>query len=830
MAGVSKIWAEAWTLPGSVSFERVRGPILHKGLTYERKFKDFGSGSFTVGSHYNSHSAIIDPANNVETLIRVFEDGFNVFDFFARSLDKDFEHDGDITISGPGLRDELDKILVYPFDWAASDINPGSSTTGVSRFLDTIYGGENILDNAGFEEGILNEVQAVGHNFTGGTFTLTFDGQTTTALDFDASASDIEDALIALSNVTDVDVSGSGSYDDPWRIEFLDPGQEDLPLMTLNSSMTGDFSPTFAVQEWQIGGDGDPDPWTRSFNPVTGGLHGLYNGFRVGSVIQYGDPAHTGDRAMGIGPLPEANFSGVQQVVSVTPGGIYQAKAWVYVDGGTGEYALVIRDLKENLIAKVIVNITSPNTWTLIEIENVAIFNHIDKVLFRVASVTAGQTASFWVDDCEFNEGLAKTTAGQIIVNLRTTATAEGRDVVPWLDFAFDGVLDSNGNAWVTDQVSLVISAGMSWAQVIELLEEQGYECDLRWDTGTSGYRLYLYNSLGLGTDKSLLAYPKLAPPRIRAAVIRKVTPKANTVLGLGEANIVDEASDLVMEAAYGRREMFINDSEVADLTTLQEVLLHQIDLQDAQKIGVKFDVDSSIRCGPGLDLDLGDTVQTHLPGEMAAEVLRVYGFSTTVNQEMEIVRTLDVGRHILKEAYGGTTSSATSAGLNYLLRKFRKLERLRQSPAPNIVIPEEGVTDEISRPAYFTVPAGGVNPASSSEDIHWELVSDPDGICQPLLAGEEDFIRFNTPGLYLVDYQFHGEWFADVAGWSNWEILSDLWRSGGTVGPWQGDQMYTENSGVGTAYVYVHGTHLIEVQDITTDIYILLYTMFSES
>src|SRR5262249_40815499 len=64
-----------------------------------------------------------------------------------------------------------------------------------------------------------NEVQEVELNdATGGTFTLTFDGQTTAALDWDASSSEVESALEALSNIDAVSVSGSAGG--PFSVTF----------------------------------------------------------------------------------------------------------------------------------------------------------------------------------------------------------------------------------------------------------------------------------------------------------------------------------------------------------------------------------------------------------------------------------------------------------------------------------------------------------------------------------------------------------------------------------------------------------------------------------
>jgi hypothetical protein len=54
-----------------------------------------------------------------------------------------------------------------------------------------------------------------------GTFTLTVDAQTTSALDWDVSAAALDTAITALSSVTSCTVSGTGSGADPWIVTFV---------------------------------------------------------------------------------------------------------------------------------------------------------------------------------------------------------------------------------------------------------------------------------------------------------------------------------------------------------------------------------------------------------------------------------------------------------------------------------------------------------------------------------------------------------------------------------------------------------------------------------
>jgi hypothetical protein len=87
-----------------------------------------------------------------------------------------------------------------------------------------------------------NEVQLVTLTAaTGGTFTLSFGGQTTAAIAFDATAADVEEALEALSTIGDGNVSVTGSAGGPYTVTFQNAlGNQNVAQMTAsNASLTG---------------------------------------------------------------------------------------------------------------------------------------------------------------------------------------------------------------------------------------------------------------------------------------------------------------------------------------------------------------------------------------------------------------------------------------------------------------------------------------------------------------------------------------------------------------------------------------------------------------
>lgn len=84
-----------------------------------------------------------------------------------------------------------------------------------------------------------NEVQRVTSDRTGGDFTLTFDGQTTAAINWDASNAQMRSALEALSNINGVITSG-GPLPGAIDVEFIANNSEtDVPEMTVTDSGTG---------------------------------------------------------------------------------------------------------------------------------------------------------------------------------------------------------------------------------------------------------------------------------------------------------------------------------------------------------------------------------------------------------------------------------------------------------------------------------------------------------------------------------------------------------------------------------------------------------------
>ncbi len=90
---------------------------------------------------------------------------------------------------------------------------------------------------------------------TGGTFTLTYSGQTTAALAFNISAADLATALKALSNIGPTDVTVTGDAGGPYTVEFVTTmGSQPITAMTADAaSLTGGTTPAVVIETTQAG-------------------------------------------------------------------------------------------------------------------------------------------------------------------------------------------------------------------------------------------------------------------------------------------------------------------------------------------------------------------------------------------------------------------------------------------------------------------------------------------------------------------------------------------------------------------------------------------------
>ena len=112
---------------------------------------------------------------------------------------------------------------------------------------------------------------------TGGTFTLTFQGQTTSGIAYNASAATVATALEALSNITDVEVTKSGSS---YTVTFVDPAGDVGQMTASASSLTG-ATPTVVTTQPAIASTNERQLVTLTGSP-SGGTFTLTGDFGSG--------------------------------------------------------------------------------------------------------------------------------------------------------------------------------------------------------------------------------------------------------------------------------------------------------------------------------------------------------------------------------------------------------------------------------------------------------------------------------------------------------------------------------------------------------------------
>lgn len=204
---------------------------------------------------------------------------------------------------------------VYTWVWTPTESNFGTPQTFTSRMGDTLASalipglyfnsmdmkisedtsevsgdcfGYAINDNEGpINATLSDEVQqlTITGSPTGGTFTLTYSGQTTSALAYNASAAEVQAALEALSNIAanEVQCYGSGLPSGTITIHFCSGlGATNVAAITSSDSLTGGSSPATVLSTLTAGGASSYS--TISQQPVSKNQWNLYIDSSFGNI------------------------------------------------------------------------------------------------------------------------------------------------------------------------------------------------------------------------------------------------------------------------------------------------------------------------------------------------------------------------------------------------------------------------------------------------------------------------------------------------------------------------------------------------------------------
>lgn len=133
------------------------------------------------------------------------------------------------------------------FSVAADAVGMGPLTNmrkGDTRFLRVECVGD-VIDN--------NQTVTITGGPTGGTFTLTYKGQTTAGIAYNAASSAVQTALQALSTIGAGNATVSGSAGGPYTVTFAGTLATDTTALTASGAgLTGGTSPSITVTQTQI--------------------------------------------------------------------------------------------------------------------------------------------------------------------------------------------------------------------------------------------------------------------------------------------------------------------------------------------------------------------------------------------------------------------------------------------------------------------------------------------------------------------------------------------------------------------------------------------------
>lgn len=659
---------EAWTTPWNpAGFKRKVAKIpvvLGTGQGTKGLFSTGNSAQMQVAINqaWNRIDEII--GEDINSLIRVY-DGSTIIDEWVadrvpQNLGSESRH---ADVSGWDLKGVFDRYIIYPREYP--DV--------ISPNQDTIWGGEQALDDPSFEDvAVTREVYEVWKTTRSGTFTLTVLGQTTPAMAFNIGSSALETNLQNLSTVDDVvvtvnDAAGSdpGSEADKWQIEFVSPA-------VLSTNMTGSGG-GLNIDLTQNGIDNEPSSWTKSqfaderSDPR---LHGRYasDGFRIDTSRK-----RTGDTSLRINGL--TRYAGAQQVINVEPGMTYQCGIWINSDDTDEIFKLVIRDIYDNPIplAQDGGSVSAANTWTLFNFELfISPFAPPaeSKVIFRVAAVGKANPNPYWIDDAFMNFGFAATDPGEIMKELLDDAAVDhaGDDrgaVLDWIDYStIDGGTDSGGNPY-SDTISFTAQYGETYGQVLDKMVDLGFEWDLVPKSVPSGGKTHdflLYNSGGRDSAPGRAITARAGT--LGGEVIER-SPDFTAVFIEGATSFqeIEDASAV----DFGRFETFVAARDVETNDQLVMLATQVMNEMLANRRAVRFEMADVGLTGiprPLVDFKPGDTMKMQAGGMLVKESRRV--------QEVSYVNTEPTTYVIV----GSRALAGEAAAWDLVRRLWRRFKR----------------------------------------------------------------------------------------------------------------------------------------------------------
>lgn len=683
MANGGEYWAEIYDLPHIGITKRGELDIIRGH--FEKMVNQVKGGRCTIpgrtrtGADFDLNS-LLNPTSNTGRLVKLMQavgagpGGTEVLAFRIDDTSKPYTEKSGLQIDlwGSDVGGYLAESSLPNFDRPAAD----------SFDPDHIYGGKNLLANPG-AEGTLpsNQVISIWNDATGGTFTLSDGVDTTSAIAFNAGvttlAQEIENDI---ASIVDVTVTGAGTADDPWHVEYINPTGA-VPLLTANDAGLTPPGSITRISIVQLGGQLSEQSWTVSYNPSTGVPHGQVTVLEA-STLQ----VHSGTYSFRVvGQNFGTDWQGIQQIVSVRSGGTHHGKeAWVWSPSAT-TFRWVVRTMDETWITQV-EQAVSASTWTKLVLPPFKVPNYVKQVIVRLSPLFDGPL-TWHFDDTHFAPGLPAATPGAEFGDLLDAFQADGQ-----LTFIGKGFTDTHSSAgvpWAITELGLNYLRGRSMKQCLDLATAAG-PIWLMNPNGSGGYKLDLYNNiLEAGIDKSATVVIHSATRAFGTATHRRSVPKANRVHVEGANGLWTVVEDASKKAGFGARTLYAPFAEVGDaatLTTLGTALLAE---QNARARGSRLILNDDDDLRALQHATFCDRVTLDLPPE-PREVQTILGVSITIAEGRSARAELHMEREVLTEAEAETQA---------ILRMLAKFEgNPPPPPAPDIAAVQP-----------INLPAGGV-------------------------------------------------------------------------------------------------------------------------
>ena len=609
------------------------------------------------------------------SLIRVYDcqpDGTNtiVDEWIAERIERVHSDDDRIVkISGPILAEKaFDGTTVYPSDYPTAVIN--------AALQDHIWGGNQVLTNPGFEDPTETpNVWEIWHDATGGDFTISDGTDTTSALAFDITAALMETRLEAdIASITDVHVTGDGSEDDPWTIEWVDPINDTfLDNITLTANFTGLTGETESHITETVVGRLVPSGWTKS-QTVSRGVIQIFGGYDNFQMVV--TTVDTGTYALLVNPRTvPPRFAGAQQVVNVEPGLTYQASIRINPVSGTDTYRFVIRDVNGGFIASdsggLGSSTYSAGVWSTVTITDIVIPAGVDQIIFRFSNTNAsGNPSGFRLDNASLTEGLSATTWGDIIQILMDDAAVDHASdargpVLDWIDYTgFDDVNDASSVAWARNE-SYTARFGQTYGQVFDNGVDLGYEWRLIPKAVPSGgltHDLDWYNTDNLDGAPATAINVKQA---VTGGQVTRRIPKFTSVIVEGAEGEYVEAVDATAETDFGHLEKHDLAGQLSSIVSITARKDQLFAAEAANRTAVQFTIiETPDHPRPLVSYVPGDTLPMQLPPDLVKVTRRV--------QEIAYVNSFPTQYTVT----GSRILTGEAAAYDLLTRLWRKFDK----------------------------------------------------------------------------------------------------------------------------------------------------------